>query len=242
MKKSGLILFFSFLIFNFSFLIPMKVMSQQTGKYFKVEVKKDVELETWFLLYLPEGYDTINRKWPLLLFLHGAGENGDILEMVKKNGPPKMIEFGRSFPYIVVSPQCPQDEKWSVEVLDMLLDEMENRYRVDKKCIFVTGLSSGGTGTWDLAFAYPKRFAAIVPICGRVDPKKASVIKNLPVWVFHGAKDDIVPAEVSENMVNALKAVGSPVKFTLYPEAGHDSWTEAYDSPELWKWLEEQCK
>jgi predicted peptidase len=238
--KKMLIFYFAFLIFNFSFLIPFKLMSQQSGKYFKVEVKKGVFLEARFLLYLPEGYKTSDQKWPLLLFLHGAGETGEMLDLVKKNGPPKLIEFGKSFPFIVVSPQCPDDQIWSVDVLDMLLDEMARRFRVDTNRIFVTGLSMGGTGTWDLAMAYPERFAAIVPVCGRVDPEGASKIKDLPIWVFHGAKDDVVPPEVSENMVKALKALGSPVKFTLYPDAGHDAWTETYTNPELWDWMMEQ--
>jgi predicted peptidase len=233
----------TFFIFNSSFLIPSKLMSQQTGGYFKVEVKKKVTLESSFLLYLPAGYDKKgDKKWPLLLFLHGAGERGDWLELVKKNGPPKLIEFGKSFPFIVVSPQCPEEQTWSVEVLDMLLDVMVSRYQVDTGCIFVTGLSMGGTGTWNLAIAYPGRFAAIVPICGRADPLKAAKIKDLPVWVFQGTKDDVVPPSEAEDMVKALKALGSPVKFTLYPESGHDAWTETYDNPELWKWLLEQCK
>jgi predicted peptidase len=165
-----------------------------------------------------------------------------MLEFVKTNGPPMLIEHGKSFPFIVVSPQCPEEQRWSVEVLDMLLDEMVSKYRVDKNCIMVTGLSMGGQGTWNLAFAYPGRFAAIVPICSRTDPSQAEKIKDLPVWVFHGAKDDVVPLSESENMVNALKALGSPVKFTAYPDAGHDSWTETYENPELWDWMMEQCR
>jgi predicted peptidase len=232
----------AFLIFNFSFLIPLQMKSQQTAMYFKVEVRKHVTLETNFLLYLPDGYDPKGGPWPLLLFLHGAGETGDMLEFVKKYGPPKMIEHGYKFPFIVVSPQCPDDQVWSVEVLDMLLNEMERRYRVDAGRVYVTGLSMGGTAAWKLAAAYPGRFAAIVPVSGQADPADAPKIKDMPVWVFHGAKDDIHPPQESQNMVNALKALGSPVKFTLYPDAGHDSWTEAYNNPELWEWLVEQHK
>jgi len=236
------LLFILFTI-HFSLFTITDLMSQQKGMSFKVEVKKNVFLESRFLLYLPEGYNkNDDRKWPLLLFLHGKGECGDMLELVKKNGPPKLIEFGKTFPFIVVSPQCPDTMGWSVEVLDMLLDEMVRRYKVDENCIWVTGLSMGGAGTWNLAIAYPKRFAAIVPICGWVDPINASKLKKLPAWVFHGAKDDVVLLSESENMVNALKALGSPVKFTIYPEANHDSWTETYNDPELWEWLDEQCR
>lgn len=220
-------------------------MAQQTGKYFKVETRKNVFLESWLLLYLPEGYDSlVAERWPLLLFLHGSGERGEMLDLVKRNGPPRMIEEGRKFPFIVVSPQCPEDQRWEtrIEVLDMLLDEMTSRYRVDTNRIYVTGLSMGGQGTWDLAFAYPARFAAIVPVCGWTRPSQAGLIRDLPVWVFHGAKDDVVPLTQSEEMVNALKALGSPVKFTVYPEAGHDAWTQAYQEAEMWEWLLEQRK
>jgi predicted peptidase len=161
-----------------------------------------------------------------------------MIELVKKNGPPKMIEYGRDFPFIIVSPQCPEGQDWSVDVLNMFLGEMIINYRIDTNRIWVTGLSMGGKGTWDLAVANPGKFAALVPICGRTDPSKASLLKDLPIWVFHGALDDIVPVTESEKMVNALKALGSPVKFTIYPEAGHDSWTETYENPELWEWLE----
>jgi predicted peptidase len=241
MKKINLVLLFFTISFSL-FTIP-GAMAQQEAKYVKVEVKKGQFLESNFLLYLPEGYvkkDT--KEWSLLLFLHGAGECGDFIELVKKNGPPMLIEQGKQFPFIVVSPQCPEEPRWSVEVLDMLLDYLVEEYNIDENCIFVTGLSMGGRGTWELAMAYPKRFAAIVPICGWADVTQADKIKDLPVWVFHGAKDDIVPPFESENMVNALKALGSPVKFTLYPEANHDSWTDTYNNPEMWQWLMEQCE
>jgi predicted peptidase len=119
---------------------------------------------------------------------------------------------------------------------------MVRLYKVDTNRLYVTGISMGGTGTWDLAIAYPRRFAAIIPICGRTKPEEAGRIKDLPIWVFHGEKDDIRLPEESQNMVNALRALGSPVKFTLYPEADHDAWTETYNNPDLWKWLMEQRK
>ena len=216
------------------------IVARQFPKYFKVEIRKDVYLETNLLLYLPDGYDSLDRQWPLLLFLHGSGERGDMLELVKKNGPPMQIEFGKKFPFIVVSPQCPDDQEWSVEVLDMLLKEMADRYRVDTDQVWATGLSMGGTGTWELAIAYPDRFAAIVPVCGSADPQFAPVIKNLPIWVFHGQEDEVVPISSEENMVDALKALGSPVKFTAYPDTGHDAWTGAYNDPEMWEWLQQQ--
>jgi predicted peptidase len=217
-------------------------VGQQTRHKLKVETKKGVYLEIRFLLYLPEAYDKSDKLFPLLLFLHGSEERGEMLEFVKKHGPPKLIESGKSFPFIIASPQCPEGERWSVEKLDILLDELVSNYNIDRNCIMVTGLSMGGQGTWNLAYAYPKRFAAIVPICGRTDPSKARKIKDLPIWVFHGDEDDVVPVSESENMVKALKAVGSNVKYTVYAGVGHESWEKAYSDPKLWEWMESQCQ
>ncbi len=119
-----------------------------------------------YLLYLPEGYAEQEASWPLLLFLHGAGERGDSLDLVNVHGPPKLIEQGQGFPFIVVSPQCPVEQRWSVKTLDKLLNDIAAQYRVDEDRIYVTGLSMGGFGTWNLAARFPHRFAAIAPICG----------------------------------------------------------------------------
>lgn len=216
---------------------PIKPGEQVAGT-FEREIRKVVSGR--YLLYLPEEYANDTRKWPLLLFLHGRGESGNDLEKVKVHGPPKLIAEGKSFPFIVVSPQSPEGEWWSTDMLSGLLDEMVRKYRVDEDRIYVTGLSMGGFGTWALAQRYPHRFAAIAPICGGGNPAEACAIRHLPVWVFHGAKDPVVPLEYSENMVNALERCGGKVKFTVYPEAGHDSWTETYLQPELYEWLLQQ--
>ena len=127
-----------------------------------------------------------------------------------------------------------------------LLDEITENYHVDTKRIYLTGLSMGGYGTWAVGIANPEKFAAIVPICGggeemsirRVRRTKGEALKSLPVWVFHGAKDSVVPLEQSQKMVDALKRVEvTEVKFTIYPEANHDSWTQTYNNPELYEWL-----
>jgi predicted peptidase len=190
-----------------------------------------------YLLYLPQEYETNKKILPLMLFLHGAGERGNDLELVKKHGPPKRVEGGKDFPFIIVSPQCPQNQWWSIEFLNTLLDEVISKYRVDEDRIYVTGLSMGGFGTWHLATEYPHRFAAIAPICGGGSPYDVCKIKHLPVWVFHGAKDETVPLNKSEEMVNALKNCGGDVKFTVYPLAAHDSWTETYNNPQLYDWF-----
>jgi predicted peptidase len=203
------------------------------------ELHRAVKVTMKYLLYLPKDYGR-KDSWPLMLFLHGAGERGDNLELVKKHGPPKLIEAGKDFPFIVVSPQCPQGRWWEPVELATLLDEIVEKQKVDKDRIYVTGLSMGGFGTWSLAAYQPRRFAAIVPICGGGEPLVTMLLAHVPAWVFHGGKDPVVPLERSEKMVEALKKNGGNVKFTVYPEAGHDSWSEAYDDPQLYEWLLQQ--
>jgi predicted peptidase len=186
-----------------------------------------------------------------MLFLHGAGERGTNLAKVAVHGPPKLVRQREDFPFILVSPQCPSDQTWSDEALLALLDDVQKKYRVDETRVYLTGLSMGGFATWSLGLKYPERFAAIVPICGGGDilsvllARKGSeaALRKLPVWAFHGAKDNVVPVAESERMVNLLKRSGnSNVKLTVYPEAGHDSWTEAYNSQELYDWLLQQSR
>ncbi len=144
-------------------------------------------------------------------------------------------------PFIIVSPQCPKERRWidQTDVLINLLDDIIERYSVDQSQVYLTGLSMGGQGTWKLATDYPHRFAAIVPICGRGDTVLARrSLKKMPVWVFHGAKDKIVPISKSEEMVEALRQAGSTtVKFTAYPDADHDSWNRTYTNPQLYDWF-----
>ncbi len=213
-------------------------IGQQSPQTFEKKITKKIRVD--YLLYLPQGYAERNDKWPLILFLHGAGERGRDLDLVKTHGPPKLVEEGRDFPFIIVSPQCSQDQQWSTEYLDPLLKEIVRRYRVNEDRIYVTGLSMGGYGAWALALEYPNRFAAIAPICGGADPVWAGSIIHLPIWVFHGAKDKVVPIERSQAMVDALKKLAGNVKFTIYPEAGHDSWTEAYNNQQLYDWFLQQ--
>jgi predicted peptidase len=188
-------------------------------------------------LYLPEGYGTDGRTWPLVLFLHGAGERGSDLELVKKHGPPRLIAEGKQFPFIMAAPQCPENGWWPDDLIGTLLDELEDTYRIDRSRIYLTGLSMGGYATWRLAMLYPDRFAAILPVCGGGDPRNVCSIKHVPAWVFHGAKDPLVPLRESEVLVDALKACAGNVKFTVYPEALHDSWTETYNNPEVYNWM-----
>lgn len=230
---------------GFSPLMSQTPDTVQQPKSFEKTVSRT--LAARYLLFLPQGYEQdTSRTWPLILFLHGAGERGDDLWLVAKHGPPKVVREQPDFPFILVSPQCPAGQRWSDEVLLALLDEVLAAHRVDPTRVYLTGLSMGGYGTWSLGLAHPERFAAIVPICGggdpiRVmlgDPARAQALRSLPVWAFHGAKDPVVRLEESERMVAALKRAGNPhVKLTVYPEAQHDSWTDTYNNPELYRWL-----
>lgn len=209
----------------------------QSPQEFEKTITKTIGCK--YLLFLPEGYGENDKKWPLMLFLHGAGERGSNLDLVKKHGPPKIVQDKRDFGFIVVSPQCPRDEWWpdKVETLTHLLDDIIAKYDVDESRVYLTGLSMGGYGTWSLACAHPERFAAIVPICGGGRRFFAPRLKNTPVWAFHGAKDSTVPLSESEQMVKAVNGTGGNAKLTVYPDAYHDSWTKTYDNPELYKWL-----
>ena len=203
------------------------------------EMHQTVKVSMRYLLYLPEDYKK-QKSWPLLLFLHGSGERGYDLEKVKKHGPPKLVEEGRQFPFIVVSPQCPDDHWWEPFELTALLNDIVKRHKVDQDRIYITGLSMGGFGTWALAAHTPDRFAALVPVCGAGETVRTKSIAHIPIWVFHGAKDQAVPIERSQKMVDVLKKRGANVQFTIYPEAGHDSWTETYANPKLYEWLLQQ--
>jgi predicted peptidase len=211
----------------------------QPGQQVAQQLRTQVEVQLGYLLYLPKDYAT-QEAWPLLLFLHGAGERGDDLELVKKHGPPKRIAAGTHFPFIVVSPQCPRGRWWEPQELLALLDEVGRKYKVDADRVYVSGLSMGGFGTWRLASVAPERFAAIAPICGGGEKSWARQIVQLPVWAFHGARDTVVPVQRSQEMVDELQRLGGNVRLTVYAEAGHDSWTETYNNPDFYQWLLEQ--
>lgn len=215
----------------------------ETGQH-PQSMEREITITTHanYLLYIPEGYADSQKKWPLILFLHGAGERGNDLTKVAVHGPPKLIAAeNKALPFIIVSPQCPERDWWSsgyqIASLNALLDDIIEHYRVDEDRIYLTGLSMGGFGSWALATASPDRFAAIAPICGGGNPDDAVRIAHIPEWVFHGARDNVVAAARSEEMVAALEKAGADVTFTVYPDAGHDSWTETYNNPDLFEWF-----
>lgn len=219
--------------------MPVWADEPQPGVQSVAAMERQIVVKLNYLVYLPADYAS-QERWPLLVFLHGAGERGSDLEQVKRHGPPKLIAAGKAFPMIVISPQCPAGTWWRTDDLIALLDEAQAKYHVDPDRIYVTGLSMGGFGTFALAAQIPDRLAAIVPICGGGEAYWADRFAKLPTWVFHGEKDSVVPFDRSQKMVEALKRVGCDVKFTAYPNAGHDSWTEAYNTPELFEWILQQ--
>lgn len=195
------------------------------------------------------------RKYPLVLFLHGAGERGNDNTAQLVHGVKTFAtdEFLEKYPCFVVAPQCPQEMKWSdidwstekvvfpekespTAVLMMqCLDVMEKELPIDTDREYVTGLSMGGYGSWDAIVRHPKRFAAAVPVCGGCDLCKATIIAQIPVWTFHGDQDQAVKVERSREMIEALRAVGGKPKYTEYPGVGHDSWNNAYADQSMYE-------
>ncbi len=210
-----------------------------------VTLRRRVELD--YLLYPPGAGRKGGRGWPLVLFLHGMGERGRDLALVAKHGPPRLAEAGRRFPFVLVAPQCPLESAWTfqMDALAALVEQVMRKQSIDPGRVYLTGLSMGGAGTWHLAAEHPQAFAAIVPICGRAMgalgfPERVKVLRDLPIWVFHGAQDRVVPMRESKVLVKALREAGSDVRFTVYPKAAHDSWTRTYSNPKLYDWMLKQ--
>lgn len=208
--------------------------SGQNSHLYTKTISKTIEVP--YLLYLPADYAP-DKKWPLIMFLHGIGQSGNTPERVADTGLPQMLKSDTNFPFIVLSPQCPRGQWWDNETLITMLDDILEQYSIDEERVYLTGLSMGGFGTWSLACAYPERFAAIAPICGGGEPIFARQLKDMPVWAFHGAKDQAVPVERSRQMVDAINRSGGNAKLTIYPEADHDSWTQTYKNQELYDWF-----
>ncbi len=226
-------------------LMAQNPTPNQEPKSFERQISRT--LGAHYLLFLPKGYEAdAAKKWPLILFLHGAGERGSDLKQVAVHGPPKIVQSRPELPFVVVSPQCPAGQRWDNDTVLALLDHIQATCRIDPARVYLTGLSMGGYGTWSLGLTHPERFAAIAPICGGGDPitlllanpAKVEALKSLPVWAFHGAKDSVVPLVESQRMIDALKRFGTrTLDLTVYPEADHDSWTATYANPALYDWF-----
>jgi len=233
--------------------------ASQPGQQIEASFKTSDGTEVLYLLYLPKNFRPTKKakfdsnadlesrkKFALLYFLHGRGESHGPLNRVAKWGPPKMVAQGDHLPYIIVSPQCPADDWWATPKqqtrLTELLDHILASYPIDKEKIFLTGLSMGGYGSWAMAASQPNRFAAVIPICGGGNPAHAKKLTNLPIWAFHGTNDEAVPFQESATMVDAIKAAGgTKVRFTTLEHFGHNTWSAAYASPELFQWMEREA-
>lgn len=214
-----------------------------------------------YRVFVPDGW-TAKRPWPVVLFLHGSGERGsDNQSQLSQGLPPWLLQHGKRFPAVVVIPQAPADSAWHGEVEQMALAELEHsitEWHGDRQRLYLTGLSMGGYGAWQIAVDHPGMFAAAAIICGGInqpnDPDRLQVdgipaqmadpytwvaqhIGTLPAWIFNGADDDVVPPEESHRMHAALKAHGNDVRYTEFPGVGHGAWPAAYATKELWPWM-----
>lgn len=195
-----------------------------------------------YLLHIPENLPKDGRK--LMVFLHGAGERGDDLDKVKTIGVAKLLDEGKDIPAVVICPQCPNDIVWTniVFAVKELIDKTVEEFDIDKNCITITGLSMGGFGTWEMGITYPDLFAAIAPVCGGGMSWRTALLRDVPVWAFHGDKDNVVPIKNSLEMVDAVNANGGNAKLTIFHDISHDSWTPAYSETTVIDWLLQQRK
>ncbi|WP_443749769.1 prolyl oligopeptidase family serine peptidase [Asticcacaulis solisilvae] len=181
-------------------------------------------------------------KLPLIIVLHGSGEAGGDTYSVLANGPWHYANEHPDFPFLMLAPQMDRDGEWDPEALNEWLSAAEKTlatqgFSVDRRRVYLTGLSRGGQGTWDFAMRHPRRFAAIAPVAAYSDVNEPCRLKAVPVWVFHGANDHTVPTEKDQKLVDDAKACGVDVRLTIYPDTGHDSWSKAYADPELYSWF-----
>jgi predicted peptidase len=214
----------------------------EAGHGFLDRVYKDADgNETKYALFVPHDYEG-DEPYPLILFLHGSGERGaDGKKPTEVGLGPAVRKREKTFPAFVLFPQYRQFT-WSPDSDDArralgMLARVQKEYKIDPARVYLTGVSMGGFGTWHLAAKYPDWWAAIVPVCGGGDAKAAPAIKDIPCWIFHGAKDPTVPVGLSRQMFEALKAAGGKPKYTEYPDVAHDSWDPAYATDELYDWL-----
>jgi len=213
----------------------------QHPQHFEKQIVKNVGYD--LLVYTPQSFSAEKKLWPLIVFLHGSGERGSDPNKLKVHSLPNVVETKEDFPFIVVSPQCPGGQRWNTEVLNAMLDDALTKLPIDTNRIYLTGISMGGFGAWKFAITYPDRFAAVAPVCGWGHLQDVEKLKDKPVWVFHGAKDNVVPLSESEKMVQFLQKFGSTkVKFTVYPEANHNAWDATYANPELYDWFLQHLK
>ena len=190
-----------------------------------------------YLKAYPKNYEN-GKKYPVIVFLHGAGTRGADIEAVRSNPYFTITETHEDFPFITIAPYCHEDTWYDkLEFLKKLVYDVAQSDFADSERIYLMGNSMGGYGTWQLAMSIPEMFAAIVPICGGGMYWNAPMLVNVPVWAFHGGKDGVVYTEESQKMVDAVNNAGGKAKLTIYPDNYHDAWTDTYKNPEVFEWL-----
>jgi len=210
---------------------------QEKQGVFSTKVEETISYQ--YLLHKPKG----NDKKPLIIFLHGSGEKGNDLEKVKVHGPFKYLKTNELDAY-VLAPQCPSEVYWESESLYKLIQEViKNNKNIDTTRVYLTGLSMGAWGAWNLAFAHPDMFAALVPIAGFVDRVpmiENCKIKDIPTRIFHGLLDDVVDVQYSIDIYKKLKKCSKDIELTIFDDANHDSWTRVYDDKTIYEWMLQQ--
>jgi predicted peptidase len=217
-----------------------KAVAMPTGFINKTMVARDQVRR--YAVYVPHEYDPA-QAWPLIVFLHGAGERGDDGLKQTEVGLGRAIRLAPDrFPAVVVMPQCPDGVWWdaALDDIEVSLNNTLRDYNIDRRRIYLTGLSMGGYGTWLYGAQHPERFAALMPVCGGGRLDDASVLAKLPIRAFHGAKDDVVPAKESRAMVEAVRNAGGTVEYTEYPDLQHNCWDAAYGDAKAIRWLFQQ--
>lgn len=218
--------------------------SQTAGEPYFVKVTDSKGYKT--LVLVPSNTsETVNGKYPAILFLHGIGESGNDLDMLKQKGFPRVLEGDQQFPFIFIMPQCPSSTEWyytnadNITAMNLFLDDILSRFPVDPARLYITGLSMGGIGSWYFAIKMPSRFAALVPVAFRGDGWSPAPAKEIPVWAFHGAKDSVIPIAKAQLLVDQFKAAGGNIRFDPYPNGSHDAstWTATYNNPDLYDWM-----
>lgn len=209
----------------------------------KAELNKEVK-KIEKISYILDYPQNAKGNVPLILFLHGSGERGNNLDMVKAHSPFTYKSLIKE-PVAILAPQCPANTWWNTETVYQLLKEIQSKYKIDASRIYLTGLSMGGWGTWKLAMEHPEMFAAVAPVCAPADrmmEANISQFKNLPIKIFHGGNDDIVSPINSINMYQALKKVNQNVTLTIFPDDNHNSWDSTYSNPGFYEWMLKQRK
>lgn len=223
-----------FVFFAISMMSFTNLFSQEVKGKFDTSITKNFHYN--YILQKPK---VINEKNALIIFLHGSGERGDEVEKVKVHGPLKYIQNHDLDAYIL-APQCPDNEMWDAESLFQLIQKIISENPIDTNRIYLTGLSMGGWGTWNLAYAHPEMFAAVVPICGfadRVPMLDPCRLKEIPIRIFHGLLDDVVDVRESIDIYKKLKSCNQDIELTIFDDANHDSWTRVYDNSEIYTWI-----